>query len=220
MLSVSEAAARLHVNPGRIRQLVAAGRLPAFKVGGRWVLPDDAVAARLAAERPASRPLSPRSAWGLLQAAAGRPAPWLAPSELRRARLRSGSWPLERWASACRRRADVHRVYAHPSLLAGLAEDARLVRSGASARDAPIDLVVLDQVEGYLRAEAFDAVVDDYALGEGRTANVILRVPPVQLFVFGDEPEAPWPVVAVDLFDVGDDRSVRAAHALMERNRP
>ena len=44
--------------------------------------------------------------------------------------------------------------------------------------------------------------------------------PPGGLFVFGDEPDTPWPVIAVDLIDAGDDRSVRAAHELFERSRP
>ena len=43
MLSVPEAAARLGVHPGRVRQLVVDGRLAAEKVGGRWLVDVDAV---------------------------------------------------------------------------------------------------------------------------------------------------------------------------------
>ena len=44
-------------------------------------------------------------------------------------------------------------------------------------------------------------------------------VPPPNLFGFGGARDAPWPVVAVDLYDVGDDRSRRAAAALLARFR-
>ena len=220
LLSVDAAARVLGVHPGRVRQLVAAGQLDAHKVGGRWLLPEAAVMERHDAQRPAGRPLSPRAAWGLLAGAAGQRASWLSPSEERRARARAAGWPLERWAWACQRRAVVHRLYAHSSVLGRLADDDRVVRSGASARSVPVDVIASGVVEGYVDASQFGSLVGDYALHEGDRANVVLRVPPPELFVFGDERDAPWPVVAVDLLDAGDDRSRRAAVALVARFRP
>jgi excisionase family DNA binding protein len=219
MLSVSDAARALGVNPGRVRQLAVAGQLEAEKVGGRWLVPEAAVAARQAVERPAGRPLSPRAAWGLLEAAADRSASWLAPSEQRRARVRASGWSLAHWAWACQRRAEVHRLYVHPSLVDRLALDARVVRSGASARAVAVDVLAVGVVEGYVHVEAFDALVGEYALAGAGRINVVLRVPPAELFVFGDEDEAAWPVVAVDLYDAGDDRSRRAAQSLLNRHR-
>jgi len=219
MLSVPQAAARLGVHPGRVRQLVAEGRLASEKVGGRWLVDEAAVAARAAIELPPGRPLSPRAAWGLLWAADGRAAPWLADREMRRARQRARSWPLEHWAWACQHRAAVHRFYGHPSVLGRLAEDDRLVRSGASARNVYIDLVLLDHVDGYLAADDLDRVVDEYGLHHAGRSNVVMRVLPKGLHVFGYERDAPRPVIAVDLLDVGDDRSMRAAHNLFERTR-
>jgi hypothetical protein len=164
--------------------------------------------------------LSPRAAWGLLEVAADRSASWLAPSEQRRARVRASGWSLAHWAWACQRRAEVHRLYVHPSLVDRLAGDARVVRSGASARAVTVEvLLALGVVEGYVRVEAFDALVGEYALAGAGRVNVVLRVPPAELFVFGDEDEAGWPVVAVDLYDAGDDRSRRAAQSLLDRHR-
>lgn len=219
VLSVADAAQALGVNPGRVRQLVAAGRLDAEKIGGRWLIPDSAVATRLADDRPVGRPLSPRAAWGLLEAAVGRSVPWLSPSEQRRARQRAQSWSLAHWASACERRAEQHALYAHRSVLGRLADDERVVRSGASARLVPVDLIAAGVVEGYVRSVSLDDIVGEYGLHRGAQVNVVLRVPPEDLFVFGDQREAAWPVVAVDLYDAGDDRSRRAGQALLDKYR-
>ncbi len=220
LLSVDDAARLLGVHPGRVRQLVAAGQLEAHKVGGRWLLPASAVVDRHDAQRPAGRPLSPRAAWGLLAVAAGQRASWLSPSEERRARARAAGWPLEHWAWACQRRSEVHRLHAHSSVLRRLADDERVVRSGGSARSVPVDVIASDVVEGYVDASQLDVLADDYALHSAARANVVLRVPPPNLFVFGEERDAAWPVVAVDLYDAGDDRSRRAGAALVARFRP
>lgn len=220
LLSVGDAARVLGVHPGRVRQLAAAGQLEAHKVGGRWLLPESAVADRHAAERPAGRPLSPRAAWGLLAAAAGQRAPWLSPSEQRRARARATGWSLEHWAWACQRRAVAHRLYAHASVIDRVADDVRVVRSGASARTVPIDVTAPGVVEGYVDASELVDLVDEYALHEAGRANVVLRVPSPDLSVFGGQRDAPWPVVAIDLYDAGDDRSRRAAATLLARFRP
>jgi excisionase family DNA binding protein len=217
MLSVAEAAVRLGVHPGRVRQLVAAGELQARKVGGRWLLSEDVVEDRRRVDGVVHRALSPRAAWGLLVAAAAMPVPWLAPVERRRAEQRAAGWPLSQWASACRHRAVRFDRFVHPSLLERLADDARVVRSGVSARSVAVDVLALDQVEGYVSVDAWPGLVADYGVLEAARSNVRFRVPPAGLFVVGDSGEAPWPVVAVDLFEAGDDRSRRAALQLVER---
>jgi predicted nucleotidyltransferase len=65
-LLASEAFARARgVSPQRVRQLLAAGRIPgALRVGGRWVIPADAPILRAAPGRP------PRSRAGILRRAA------------------------------------------------------------------------------------------------------------------------------------------------------
>src|SRR5690606_12205486 len=59
-ITVAEAADRLGVSPSRVRALVGAGSLPGRKVGGLWLLEEDAVDAAGRDPRRSGRPLSPR----------------------------------------------------------------------------------------------------------------------------------------------------------------
>jgi hypothetical protein len=82
-----------------------------------------------------------------------------------------------------------------------------------------VDLIALDQVEAYVRREHLDAVRREYALrppASDAPANVILRVPRPAWPFSDDERVAPALVVAADLMDARDERSVRAARALIE----
>jgi excisionase family DNA binding protein len=215
---VREAAERLELNPGRVRRLVSQGLLEGRKVGGRWLVDEAAISERLDANARAGRPLSPRSAWGLLWAADGRPLPWLAPRERSRARQRARSWPLDEWSWACRHRAVVNKFRAHPSMLPPLLDDPRLVRGGASVRQLSVDLVAVGDAELYVRGSDVPSVIDEYSLIPSQRPNVAMRVPPADLWLFDNE-EAPWPVVVVDLLDARGDRSVRAANDLAKRMR-
>ena len=218
VMSIQEAAERLKLDPGRVRRLVSEGLLEGRKVGGRWLVEESAIKNRLDASARAGRPLSPRSAWGFLWAADGQPMPWLAPRERSRARQRARSWPLDEWSWACRHRAHVHKLRAHPSILQPLLDDARAVRSGASVRQLSIDLIAQGDAELYVREADALNMINEYALIASQQPNVILRVPPANLWLF-DNDEAPWPVVVVDLLDALDDRSVRAANDLARRMR-
>ena len=60
LLSVSEAAQRLAVTPGRVRVLIAGGRLPAEKIGYSYVIQEKDLA--LVAKRPPGRPAAKKSA--------------------------------------------------------------------------------------------------------------------------------------------------------------
>jgi excisionase family DNA binding protein len=213
---VQEAAERLELNPGRVRRLVSQGLLEGRKVGGRWLVDEAAISERLDANARAGRPLSPRSAWGLLWAADGRPVPWLAPRERSRARQRARSWPLDEWSWACRHRAVAYKLRAHPSMLQPLLDDPRVVRGGASVRQLSVDLIAVGDAELYVRQADAASVIDEYSLIPSQQPNVVLRVPPGDLWLF-DNAEAPWPVVVVDLLDARDDRSVRAANDLAQR---
>jgi excisionase family DNA binding protein len=218
LMSVPQAAEQLDLDAGRVRRLVASGALAGQKVGGRWLVDDAAVAARLQSRHRSGRPLSQRSAWGLLWAAADRPMAWLAPREQSRAIERSRDWPVDDWSWACRHRAEVRRLRAHPSAIARLLDDRRVVRSGASVRGYSVDLIVSDEAEIYVRAADAMAVISEYALVESDRPNVNMRVPPSDLWLF-DGADAPWPVAVVDLLDARDDRSARAARGLADRMR-
>ena len=217
-VSVQEAAERLELNPGRVRRLVSQGLLKGRKVGGRWLLDEYAISERLEATARAGRPLSPRSAWGLLWAADGRPMPWLAPRERSRARQRARSWPLDEWPWASRHRAVVYKLRSHPSMLQPLLHDPRVVCSGASVRQLAVDLIAVGDAQLYVREAEAPNLINEYSLIPSQQPNVVLRVPPADLWLF-DNREAPWPVVVVDLLDARDDRSVRAANDLARRMR-
>jgi hypothetical protein len=217
-VSIQDAAARLDLNPGRVRRLVSQGLLEGRKVGGRWLVDEAAINERLDANARAGRPLSPRSAWGLLWAADERPMPWLAPRERSRARHRAHSWPLDEWSWACRHRAIAYKLRAHPSMLQSLLDDPRVVRGGASVRQLAVDLIAVGDGELYVREADAPSVIDEYSLIRSQQPNVVLRVPPGDMWLF-DAGEAPWPVVVVDLLDARDDRSARAANDLARRMR-
>lgn len=217
-ISVQEAAERLELNPGRVRRLVSQGLLEGRKVGGRWLVAESAISERRDAHVRAGRPLSPRSAWGLLWAADRRAMPWLAPRERSRARQRARLWPLDEWSWACRHRAAVYKLRAHPSMLQLLLDDPRAVRGGASVRQLSVDLVSMGNAELYVREADAPNIINKYSLIPSQQPNVVLRIPPGDLWLF-DSGEAPWPVVVADLLDARDDRSVRAAKDLARRMR-
>jgi len=56
-LSVDQAATLLHVHPKRVRNLARAGKLPAVRVGRRWLFHRDRIEALLGIAPPATRPL-------------------------------------------------------------------------------------------------------------------------------------------------------------------
>jgi excisionase family DNA binding protein len=59
LLSTTQAAERLGLTPGRIRQLIDAGQLPAIRIGERWVI--EARDVERFARQPPGRPHHPRS---------------------------------------------------------------------------------------------------------------------------------------------------------------
>ena len=116
------------------------------------------------------------------------------------------------------RRAEAHRLLAHPSALSRLADDPRLVLGGVSAAaHHGADVIGVDRLEGYVRADDLQRLRREHALrapAQEDVANVVLRVPaPAWPFPEGAR-YAPRLVVAADLRDTGDERSVRAARGL------
>lgn len=209
-LAVAEAAERLEVSSRRVRALAAAGRLPARRVGRAWLISLD----EHAPERPRGRRFSARAAWGVLGVGEER----LSRSERQRARQRRERL-LDLPPSALANRAEVHRLYAHPSVLPRLQADPRFLASGVSACERyGADLLAADQLEGYVPQGAFQALRRDLGLIEppaGVAAHLILRIPrPDWPFAEGID-VVPLLVVIADLLDAGDPRSVRAARILL-----
>lgn len=193
-MSVREAAQHLGVSPHRVRQLIDQGDLPARRVGRFWVLDEVAVRHRAEVDVVDGRPYAARQVWRL-----GVLADMIAhghhddePVDLDGPIDPQARWQLRHYlddllqvadprdvAWRLRGRADevIHR-YAHPSVLAGLAADRRVVLSGAhaaAARGAP--LVPDDAVDAYVDPDDLDELSAEYGLIDvPGDANVHLRI--------------------------------------------
>lgn len=88
--------------------------------------------------------------------------------------------------------------------------------SAAAHHDA--DVIAVDRLEGYVRADDFEGLRREHALrptDQRDVANVVLRVPAPDWPFPAGERYAPRLVVVADLREAGDERSVRAARGLL-----
>lgn len=127
-------------------------------------------------------------------------------------------------------RAEVHPFVVHRGMQDRLSSDPRLVLGGVSAASHHrADLVALGAVEGYVRVGDLKGLVREFALASPSSdvpANVVLRVP-VSGWPFDEGQRiASRAVVAMDLIDAGDERSIKAGRRLLREkavggpNRP
>ena len=220
MNSVHDAASHLGLSDVRVRQLINSGALGAERVGGRWVVSDDALQSYRVG--PAHRPWEPASAWGFVWLLVGRPAPWLTDKQRERVRRRMADGPL-RHAAALGSRAALITLAAHPSALPRLQSDPGVVRSGLSAAaDYAADLVGSEDVfEGYARADDLAKLKKRFVLTESaRRPNVRLHAID-KIWPFDpNERLAPAIVVALDLLESTDQRTSRAGKDLMQAHEP
>lgn len=219
LMSVADAAEELDVSPRRVRQLLAAGRLPGQQIGGTWVIERVSLDELLRAA--AGRPWSLRSAWAVLGLASGNDLE-LSPVERSRARRRLADNGLAGLVVQLRSRADRHDFYAHPSALARIVDEVGVVRGGVSAApEHRVDLIAVDAAEVYVRESRLSEVVDRNELAaDANRPNIAVRVVSDDVWPFATDDEvAPWPVVALDLLDASDERSRRAGVDLIGRHR-
>ncbi|MEO6577545.1 MAG: helix-turn-helix domain-containing protein [Candidatus Limnocylindria bacterium] len=179
-ISVPEAAQRLGVSEGRVRQRIADGSLLAERVGGRWVIAESSLPA--ARDRLHARPLSVRMSAAVL-ALLDRQVPDVSPQEKSRAR-KYAKRLMEADAEAAalmrawfKERASRRYFRAAEADLAALGQDHRLALSGVSAAQSGI--VAQGLVEGYVAAADLESLVEDYFLVPGQVGdgNVIIHVP-------------------------------------------
>lgn len=219
LLSISEAARELHVNPSRARSLVASGELAGVKIGGRWLVDGAAVADRRRSPRPAGRPLSPSNAWAALLISSGEEVPWLGPQALWRVRQSLKARGLKELKPRLMQRAKPMRFIAHPSELKRLRSRPDLAKSGISAAGAyGLDLVAGAEIDGYVQAGDLAAIERKHALepAEGIEGNVLLRVVPDSAWHLSGR-LAPLAAVAIDLSEEADSRSIRAGKKAIDR---
>lgn len=186
-LSVAEAAKVLGVSARRIRALLENGHLPGRQVGGRWLLSSRDVEQRRRVPHEGGRPLSQASAWHILAVLSGAedslselPAPARSRARSRARDIRKPGEIESKWPRLLANRARSISFYGHPSVLADLLADPRLVRSGVSAAaDHNAGLVAAGQAEGYVRSSDAQDLRAEYALNPGvdyAQANVTFHV--------------------------------------------
>ena len=209
-VGVSEVAKMLGVSPVRVRQLIDAGSLRARQVSGSWLID---IASVPNAPRRGGRPMSPRMAWGLVEAVEGRRAPWLSPKDVLRLkhmrdRLMADPDPELLLKAALVERAVRYELSCpEPD---GLHSDPRVVLSGIS--DPRSRMSAANQVEAYVHVDHHRELLSEHLLvvSSGRRANVILHVSEVR-------PSVPVPLLllAADLADHDQPRELGRARELI-----
>jgi hypothetical protein len=218
-VDVTAAAQELGVEPSRVRALIAGGALRADKVGGRWLVYRDSIAARRRQPPAPGRPMTPRNAWTLLLDASG--------EEVRQPVDANTRWriaqtlmrhQLPALRDRLQARARVHHLWALPGELRPLHRDDAVVLTGSSAAGAlDLELLAPDTLDAYVQAGHFDRLVSEHGL-EGvpaARANVILRVVPDDSWVLDGRRIAPRAAVGLDLASYPDSRSERVGTELL-----
>jgi hypothetical protein len=151
------------------------------------LLPSRAVEVRQEMPSEGGRPLSQASVWNMLAVLSGAEDSLNELSAPARSRARSRAGAMRRaddiaskWPCALASRACSSKFYGHPSVLADLLADPRVVCSGISAAiDHKVDLVVAGSAEGYVRSSDAEDLASEYALNPDVSnvqANVLLHV--------------------------------------------
>lgn len=215
MLSSREAASALGISVQRVRMLARAGRLPAAKVGHRWIVERLPSGDRV---RRSGRPMSSDSAWAALALISGSRPHWIHASSVSRLRrrLQHPEWTL-RALERSQARAKVERLRFLPSDLVKIRAEGGLVLTGLSALTPEFDIVeVHDRIDAYLNSGKLQSLKQRYRPAQGASeGNVTLRVPNRPwILAF---PRAPAAVVAADLLEDQDARVSRAGRAALRR---
>lgn len=219
-LTVQQAAQRLGVTEQEVRRLISTGELAATRFGetGQWSIDDRAVTSRKALRPPPGRPWAPPVAWAALWLLSGLSADWLSVSDRSRLRRRLRSIDVHALMVATRRRAEVATGRVLPEYVGRIAVDADVVRTGVSATvETGADLVSADLVDVYCEPNLRSSLTTRFGIDlTSSNPNVFLRVPAWEaVTVLTDRQVMPAAVVAVDLLDSTDPRTIRAGHDLL-----
>lgn len=216
-LTVAEVAKRLSVTENRVRNLIAAGDLPASSVGMNLLIPRDAVEGRISRGQGRGRRLTTGNAWAALYLAAGLPVSWLDRRE---------RWRIKHYLEH-HRLADIRpqlvargrpRAFrAHPAMLKRLRSDPALMLTGTTgASELRLGLIGgTDRIEAYVAASDLDALVGRYHLRASREPNVVLRVIETAGVPEPRPRVAPRSAVALDLLDDPDPRAQQVGRQIL-----
>ena len=144
LLGVADAARRLGVSEQQVRQLVRDRKIEATRVGQAFLIRPAALAEFERSERaPKGRAFTPANAWAILFMAAGMPVSWSSASEQWRFRNYLAHASLADLAPRLRGTSQRPATLCpHPSAIARLRRDERIMLSGVSAADAlDLDLI-------------------------------------------------------------------------------
>jgi excisionase family DNA binding protein len=217
-ISVADAAARLGVNSSRVRAMIQHGLLDAQKVGHRWLVDPASVERRSRSQVHSGGPLSAESAWAVILMKAGDSGSWLSPWGRSRAKRRLSGARIDDFGSQLGRRAELHRLRAHPSDLPRIAAEPGIVLGGLSAAAAhDINVSAPAVVEAYIHSKKLPPVLRRYRLQRSSDPNVLLHVVHGRWPFAPSERVVPAIVAAVDLLDADDPRSRRAGQELLRR---
>ncbi len=217
-VSIPDAASALGLSASRVHAMVVNGRLPAAKVGGRWLIERGEVERRRRQGALKGRPFAAHNAWTLLALASGEDPNGVDPSVRSRMRRALSLEGLEKLRPRLARRGESRYFDAHRGEIDYLVKDPRFVASGISAAGAHgLNLVSGREADGYVRAGALKEFVADHALQPaGPGANLHLRVVPDEAWRFLDGLSfAPIAAVALDLAEDPDPRSSQVGQAAL-----
>jgi len=221
MLSVGEVAKELDLSESWIRKLLESGKLVGSRVGSSWVVDSDSVFEFKQNGNGMGRRWTSESCWALLSLASG-DIPAVSNVVLHRCRKRLAEFGLEKLASKLSPRAERRDVYIHPSLICDIVADGLFVGSGVSSSGFH-NLVVSQEgvAEGYVKQSDFNKLCSKYSLIENPESwNLRVSVVSSEHKHNLDGREfMSWPVVAIDLFDALDSRSVEAGRELVNRKQ-
>jgi hypothetical protein len=217
VISVSDAAQALDVDPSRVRALLARGRLDGEKVGGRWLVSGQSLRALQDSPRQRGRRLRPANAWAVLALASGDAVPWVSNEERRRLAGLLAVKKLSGLAGRLGERSRVERLFAHPGVLGSLQDADNVVPAGAhAARDQGERLLPGREADLYVAEADLPGLVREFALEPSEQPNAVVRVLPAGLWPFVER-RMPLAAVAVDLAELPDARSRRIGRKLIER---
>ncbi|MGA9634492.1 MAG: helix-turn-helix domain-containing protein [Solirubrobacterales bacterium] len=219
LISVSEAARELGVDPSRVRVLAAHGGLDAVKLGNIWAINRSALIERKAIAPGRGRPIKAKNAWAILFLAAGLKPDWVSAQAISRLKDLLRMRGLKGLAPRMNQRAELHYFRAHPGEISYILDDPDLIRSGVSAAgEFGLDLVAGREADGYIPQAKLSHFRKKHALAEVSRgeANVVLRVVPDR--IWREVPEhVPLPAVALDLLADPDPRSAGAGREALRR---
>jgi excisionase family DNA binding protein len=226
-VSVREAAQRLAVHPSRVRSLVSAGQLDGRRIGSQWVVELEDLERRqaLVGAGATSRAMSARSVWGAAALLDGQMAPWLASSERSRLRARLRAHDGANWQTYARwltsRQRTVTRYRVADTDLDVLLATGGVVATGVSAAHAyHLGLGTSGQGDAYVTSSLADQLVQNFFLIKSAQGNLTLRIVDGNWHLTTARHLAGLAVaarlmVAADLLDTGDSRSLTAGTGLL-----